>query len=172
MIQLDKILFPTDFSDSSNNALLYAVSLAEEYKAKLFLLHVIEDISNAAYFDMLTAPPLDDMYGEMEKQAWEQLNASIPEKKREVIKWEPLVHRGMPALEIVHTAEELEVGLIVLGTHGRSGLKHMIFGSVAEKVVRMAPCPVLTVRLPEHKVDLPERGNGGPINLDQGGTSA
>ena len=166
MIELKKILCPTDFSDSSSNALLYAVSLAEEYEAKLFLLHVIEDISNAAYFDMLTAPPLDDMYGEMEKQAWNHLNAAIPEKKREIIKWEPLVHRGMPALEIVHAAEELGVGLIVLGTHGRSGLKHIIFGSVAEKVVRMAPCPVLTVRHPEHKMDLPERGNGGPIKND------
>lgn len=161
MIQMKSILFPTDFSDTSQHVLPYAASFAEEFKAKLYILHVIEDISNAAYFDMLTGPPLEEMYTELEKQAWTQLNETLPERKREVVQWEPLIRRGAPALEIVHAAEELEADMIVLGTHGRTGFKHMLFGSVAEKVIRMAPCPVLTVRHPEHKTELPPREENG-----------
>lgn len=158
MIEMKKILFPTDFSDSSDHAVRYAVSFAQEFDAKLYVLHIVEDVSNAAYFDMLAGPPLQEMYAEMEARAWESVKRAVPETKRSDVDWEPLVRRGAPAIEICHTAEELEVDLVVLGTHGRTGLKHMLFGSVAEKVVRMAPCPVLSVRHPDHVMDLPEKG--------------
>ena len=74
---------------------------------------------------------------------------------REKLDAEHLVRRGAPFLETIRCAQELGVDLIVCGTHGRTGLKHALFGSVAEKIVRKAPCPVLSVRHPEHRFEMP-----------------
>ena len=155
MIRMTSILFPTDFSPSSEYAQRYAVSFAKEYGAKLYVLHVIEEMTYAVPFDMLQAPPLADFMADLEVQAQKALNEVLPEEMREALEWEPMVRRGVAFYEILRAARELDVDLIVCGTHGRTGLKHMLFGSVAEKVVRKAPCPVLSVRHPEQKFEWP-----------------
>ena len=155
MIRIKTILFPTDFSESSNHALKYALSFAKEYGAKLHVLHVIEEVAHAIPFDMLQAPPLAEFMTALEEQSRRALDEVVPQELREEIEWDPMVRKGVPFYEIVRAADELKADLIVCGTHGRTGLKHMIFGSVAEKVVRKAPCPVLSVRHPDHKFEWP-----------------
>ena len=158
MIELKAILNPTDFSESSRHASEYACSLARKYKAKLYLLHVIEEVSSAMYFDMMQTPPLVELMAEVEEQARRALDDALPPDLCEGIEVESVIRRGVPFLEIVLCAKELNCDLIVCGSHGRTGLKHALFGSVAEKVVRKAPCPVLSVRHPEHKFEMPSSG--------------
>ncbi len=155
MIEFKSILHPTDFSDPSRHALDHACSLAEKYRAKLYLLHVIEEVSDAAYFDMLQTPPLAELMTEVEGHAKTALEGLLTAEQRSGLDVNLLTRRGIPFLEIVRCADELKCDLIVCGTHGRTGLKHALFGSVAEKVVRKAPCPVLSVRHPEHRFEMP-----------------
>jgi nucleotide-binding universal stress UspA family protein len=155
MIRIKTILHPTDFSEPSKYALTYALSFAEEYNAKLCVLHVIEEVSSALYFDMLQAPPLAQLMADIEKQAQKAMEELIPAETRTKYRAETLIRKGVPFLEIVRCAEETQADIVVCGTHGRTGLKHAIFGSVAEKVVRKSPCPVLSVRHPEHKLVMP-----------------
>ena len=155
MIEVKTILHPTDFSEPSKHALQYALSLAEEFKATLCVLHVIEDVAGAMYFDLLQAPPLAQLMADIEKQAQSALDDLVPRETRARIQTECLIRKGVPFLEIIRCAGEIKADMIVCGTHGRTGLKHALFGSVAEKVVRKAPCPVLSVRHPEHKFEMP-----------------
>jgi len=157
MIRMNTILHPTDFSMSSKHAMDYACSLATEYKAKLCILHVIEEVSGAMYFDMLQTPPLAELMKEIEAQARAALVEVLPREIKEKIEVEYLIRRGVPFLEIVRCADEIDCDLVVCGTHGRTGLKQALFGSVAEKIVRKAHCPVLSVRHPEHKFEMPSR---------------
>jgi nucleotide-binding universal stress UspA family protein len=149
MEEIRKILFATDFSDNSKYALTYALSFARKYDATLYILHVIQQPSY----------PLG-MYAEISFDAMDKFNKNISqavEKEMETLrekdlqgfsKYECLTVPGTPFLEILRLAREKEAGLIIVGTHGRTGLDHVLFGSTAEKVVRRAPCPVLSVRLP------------------------
>ena len=155
MIKLETILHPTDFSEPSNYALKYALSFAEEYKAKLVVCHVIEEVAKAMYFDMLQAPPLAELMADIEAQAQKALDDLVPAEYREKLTIEHVIRKGVPFLEIVRCAEEIRADMIVCGTHGRTGLKHALFGSVAEKIVRKSPCPVLSVRHPEHQFEMP-----------------
>ena len=155
MIKVKKILHPTDFSEPSKHALSYALAFAEEFGADVIILHVIEEIARAMYFDMLQTPPLAQIMSDIEAQADKALHELVPEPYRDTLTVEYLVRKGVPFLQVVACAEEMKADLIVVGTHGRSGLKHVIFGSVAEKIVRKAPCPVLSVRHPELKLLLP-----------------
>lgn len=155
MIRIQTILHPTDFSEPSKYALAYAMSFAEEYNAKVCVVHVIEEVSSALYFDMLQAPPLAQLMADIEKQAQKAMEELIAPDMRAKYRVETFIRKGVPFLEIVRCAEEIHADMIVCGTHGRTGLKHAIFGSVAEKVVRKAPCPVLSVRHPEHKFVMP-----------------
>ena len=155
MIKMKTILHPTDFSEPSRHALGYAVSFAREFEGKLYILHVIEEISSAMYFDMLQAPPLVQLMNDIENQARKALDEILPPEVRGAIPTEYLIRRGVPFLEIIRCAGQIKADVIVCGTHGRTGLKHALFGSVAEKVVRKSPCPVLSVRHPEHKFEMP-----------------
>jgi len=155
MIHMKTILHPTDFSEPSKYAMGYAVAMAEEFGAKLVVVHVIEEISSALYFDMLQTPPLAQLMADIEKQAGKALQDLIPADARAKLKVEYLIRKGAPFLEIIRCAREIQADLIVCGTHGRSGLKHALFGSVAEKVVRKASCPVLSVRHPEQEFEMP-----------------
>jgi len=152
---MNTILHPTDLSEPSKYALLYAISFAEEYRAKLYLLHVIEEISQAIYFDMLHAPPLAELMSDIEEQVSKAMDDLVPADVRQRIVVEKIIRRGVPFLEVIRCAEEIGADLIVCGTHGRTGLKHALFGSVAEKIVRKAPCPVLSVRHPKHRFEMP-----------------
>ena len=156
MIKMGSILHPTDFSDSSKHALDYAVSFAREFGGKLYLLHVIEEVPSTMYFDMLQTPPLAEVLADIEEQAAKALEGLLTPDMSEGLDVECLIREGVPFLEIIRCAKELNVDMIVCGTHGRTGLKHVLFGSVAEKVVRKAPCPVLSVRHPEHKFEMPD----------------
>ncbi len=155
MQAIKTILHPTDFSESSKHAMSYAISFAQEFQAKLVLLHVIEEISSALYFDMLQAPPLTQLMVNIEKQARQALDEVLPPELRGKLPAEYILRKGVPFVEILNCATHVKADMIVLGTHGRTGLKHALFGSVAEKVVRKASCPVLSVRHPSQKFVMP-----------------
>jgi nucleotide-binding universal stress UspA family protein len=149
MIDLRRILVPTDFSRSSENALAYAAAFAEKFGAEVVLLHVVQDLALFVPEAVMAAPPLTAPVGQFlaaARQALEHAAAGVGG-----VTIRPEVAEGVPYEEIVRQAREHDVDLIVMGTHGRTGLAHVLLGSVAEKVVRRAPCPVLTVRHPEHE---------------------
>jgi nucleotide-binding universal stress UspA family protein len=151
MIDLHRILVPTDFSKHSQNALTYAIAFAEKFQAELYLLHVVQDL---AVFvpDMVTvAPPPAPAMEQLTNAARQALDRVVRDHKLERFSLHREVREGAPFYEIVRFAQEATIDLIIMGTHGRGGLAHVLLGSVAEKVVRKAPCPVLTVRHPEHE---------------------
>lgn len=150
-MNVKKILFPTDFSEGSYNALPYAADMAKHYGAKLYLLHVIQDIAEATGW-YVPHVSLDELYRDMEKNAAKEIDRYGIEELRGIKDIERIVVKGRPYEEILKFAGENKADLIVIGTHGRKGLDRVIFGSTAEKVVRDAPCPVLSVRLPDHEV--------------------
>jgi nucleotide-binding universal stress UspA family protein len=149
MIEIKSILFPTDFSEYSNHALKYAVALAESFKAKLVVLHVCEHpIAGSgieAYHFAIPEYVLD--LEQHERKALDVLVGQLRDKHLDI---EPVFIIGKAYHEIVKTAKEHEVDVITMATHGSKGISHLVFGSTAEKVVRLAPCPVLTVKHPEH----------------------
>ncbi len=155
MIKIEKILFPTDFSEHSKHAFSYALSFAKEYGAKLYMLHVIEDVqylANAYMFDVPIMPSFSDMEQSRLKEMQEFIDREVSDPTMEI---EKLIRHGRPFIEIIQVAREEKVDLIVTATHGRGGLEHVVFGSTAEKVVRKAPCPVLSIRLPGHEFSMP-----------------
>jgi nucleotide-binding universal stress UspA family protein len=148
-MEIKKILFATDFSEGSSSSLPYAVSIAKQYGAKLYFVHVIYDVVKTSGW-YVPHVSMDELYRDMEKNAKAQLEKSFIEEIRGYKDVEHVVLKGTPYEEISRFAEENKIDLIVIGTHGRKGLDRMLFGSTAEQVVRYAPCPVLTVRLPKH----------------------
>ena len=144
---LHRILVPTDFSPPSASALAMARELATRFGASIHLLHVLEDPYVAGSY----AP---EVYGYVPaglRETWQrtaetQLLAVFPEREREPFRAKSTVVFGSPARTIVEYADSNGFDLIVMGTHGRGGVAHLLLGSVAERVVRTAPCPVLTVR--------------------------
>ncbi len=148
MIKLKNILCPLDFSENSQEALQYAMHLMlKDDDATLYLVHVVDsrvfDYSGPMYEQEV---PL--MRVELDQSTREQLEkkllAEVPEEIQNRV--ETTILFGVPFLEIIMAAKDKNIDLIVIGTHGRTGLAHMIMGSVAEKVVRKAPCPVLSVK--------------------------
>ena len=153
MIRIKRILIPIDFSETSTAAVGYGVDLAERYGAAVHLLHVIEKSA---------VPPEPEFpLGIFEGQtvARERLVDVLNAAQRKAFRSEVAVNIGSPSLEIIRYAKEHDIDVIVMGTHGRSGVSHMLMGSVAEKVVRKAPCPVLTVRHPEREFVMPEEAD-------------
>ena len=140
-----KILLPSDFSDCSAEAARAARRLAERFGARLLVLHVLDE--PAALDPMFRGEvPLELLRGRMEQYAREGMEAFLAAHLQGVPGVETRIASGVPFREILREAREAGADLIVIGTHGRTGVEHVIFGSTAEKVVRMAPCPVLTVR--------------------------
>jgi len=142
---IKKILLPTDFSEGSKNALPYAMELAKQYNASLYLIHVIYDLSQASGLHVPHVN-LDQLYLEIEAQAKKELERFGLEEFRGLNVHREII-RGVPYEEIIKFAEKNQIDLIVIGTHGRKGLEKLFFGSTAEQVVRRAPCAVLTVRI-------------------------
>ena len=162
MVKMKTILHPTDFSGPSEYALGYAVAFAKEFEAKLYLLHVIPDITIGMYSGISPIPlrtqrTIDpgQLMMDIEKQVSKALEDVLPPEVRGTIPVEYLIRNGVAFLEIIRCADQIKADMIVCGTHGRTGLKHAIIGSVAENVVRKSPCPVFTVRHPEHKFEMP-----------------
>ncbi len=148
-MQISRILFATDFSEGSSQALPYATDIARQYSAKLFLIHVIYDVVKSAGW-YVPHVSVDEIYHDMEKRARAELEKNLTEDMRGMKDFEYVVLRGIPYEEIVKFAADNKIDLVVLGTHGRKGIDRMLFGSTAEQVVRNAPCPVLSVRIPKH----------------------
>ena len=140
MIELRNLLLPVDFSEPSLKATEYAVTLAKRFAATLHLLHVIED--PVVYLPMFESYPLPTRE-QFETYAQDRLENWIPDADCEGLKIERLWRHGKPNIEIIDYAEDSRIDLIVIGTHGRGVAAHLLLGSVAEKVVRKAPCPVL-----------------------------
>lgn len=161
MIELKRILFPTDLSSASEGAREYALMLAERFDAELHLLHVIHDwVERVPEFGMGLSVPAYAEQGParrrtLEENAIRQLAALTPPEWQEKHRVTIAVKEGQPFLEIISYARAHEIDLIVLGTHGRGVVAHALLGSVAERVVRKAPCPVLTVRPRSHKFVMP-----------------
>ncbi|MEX0703235.1 MAG: universal stress protein [Planctomycetales bacterium] len=155
MIRLARILLPTDFSDNSALALNYAAAFAEKFQAELHLLHVVQDLVAMVPEPGLAFPPPGEYMNELKASA-EQSLARLPDPATaNIASVVRVVRQGPPFVEIIRYAREQEIDLIVMGTHGHSGLAHVFLGSVAEKVVRKAPCPVLTIRSGEHQFVMP-----------------
>jgi nucleotide-binding universal stress UspA family protein len=144
-MQFRHILAPTDFSEYSKKAVASALELAQTFGAKLSILHVIElpPYPIEGYVPpSLSATFLEDL----ERQATEDLAQLVPEAESAKVEVERLVAVGTPARTIIETAEAEHVDLIVMATAGRTGFSHLVMGSIAERVVRTASCPVLTIR--------------------------
>jgi nucleotide-binding universal stress UspA family protein len=154
MISLKQILVPTDFSDASGAAVRYGRAFAAAFQGSLHLLHVIEDPFIYAPVSEGYVPPLT-FYEDMETAARAQLERVLTPEERTECHAELVTQKGSPFVEIIRYARSRNIDLIVMGTHGRGAIAHMLMGSVAERVVRKAPCPVLTVRHPEHEFVMP-----------------
>ncbi len=150
MIKLKRILVPTDFSDSARNALTYGTSFAHEYGAELLLLHVVETIA-VGYASDLFPVPMAEVFDEISGYAKGELAKLGAEARGRVGAVREILVQGKPSAEIIRLAREEEVDMIVLGTRGKGMLDKAIFGSTTERVVRGAPCPVLTCHLAEHE---------------------
>ncbi|OOP57497.1 MAG: hypothetical protein AYP45_02845 [Candidatus Brocadia carolinensis] len=153
MISIKNILCPVDYSVYSEMALKYAIEFAEKYRAKLYLMHVLDirvyDINEPELYNVNI---VDE---ETIAKLRERLLRCVTEDTRGKIPVEAIILQGVPFSEIIRASKEHKIDLIVIGTHGRTGISHAIMGSVAEKVVRKAPCPVLTIRHPEHDFIMP-----------------
>jgi nucleotide-binding universal stress UspA family protein len=154
MIQLARILLPTDFSEFSSEATNYACAFAEQFDAELHLLHVLE-IHRSTTPDLAMGLALPSRIKESREAAEKALENVLDSKWAEGRKVVKATAEGPPFSEIIRYAKQHDVDLIVMGTHGRSALVHVLIGSVAEKVVRKAPCPVLTVRPEGHQFVMP-----------------
>jgi len=148
-MEIKKVLFATDFSEGAKNALPYACDIATRWEAKLYLVHVIYDMTKTAWY--VPHSSLEDVYADLEQSARKELDKTFIDEMRKYKDIEHIILKGTPYEEIVKFAETNNVDLIVLATHGRTGLDRLLFGSTAEQVVRYAPCPVLSVRLPKHR---------------------
>jgi nucleotide-binding universal stress UspA family protein len=159
------ILVPTDFSDPAHSALRYAVEEATVHHARITLLHILPAHTGTDVYYVTGAPRAPTNFDPV---LGGRLSTTLPTPQPSVVRqdhhaealtqlhdlmpatfagtWEVEVATGSPAEAIIHVAQERAVDLIVMGTHGRTGLQHVLLGSIAEKVVRLAPCPVLTVR--------------------------
>jgi nucleotide-binding universal stress UspA family protein len=149
MASIQRVLLATDFSETSTYAAEYAVLIAKQFGAALHVLHVVENVSPILMDGLAYLPP--DFFEEMEKAAAEKLERVIARDKRDKLAVTLTMRRGAPFVEIVKYAKEQNMDLIVLGTHGRGAIAHALMGNIAEKVVRKASCPVLTIRHPAHE---------------------
>ncbi len=146
MISIKKVLHPTDFSDNSTDALEYALSVCAWQKAELVLLHVCEMFEFAPPEYYMDEAEIAHQLKARLDAVKKMLDAKAAQYKDTVPAITTVAIGGKPCTEILRYAEEQNVGMIVLGTHGRTGLAHFLIGSTAERVVRMSPCPVLTIR--------------------------
>jgi nucleotide-binding universal stress UspA family protein len=150
VIDLHQVLVPTDFSQCSKHALDYGVALSDRFGARLHLLHVVQDLALFIPDMVMVAPPVAPSVTELKQAATGAFDRLIADNGLDPAKLVREVREGAPFYEILEYAKEADIDLIVMGTHGHTGLAHVLLGSVTAKIVRQAPCPVLTVRHPEH----------------------
>ena len=157
MIALKHVLVPTDFGEASEAALNYARELARAFNARLTVLHVADNVLAGAIGIEGYVGAYPDFQRSLEESAKRQLEAAVTDEDRREFNANGVLRTSAsPAWAIVNYARDADVDLIVMGTHGRGPMAHLFMGSVAERVVRTAPCPVLTVKHPEHEFLLPD----------------
>lgn len=148
-LRLKRILVPVDFSDHSVKAMRYAVRFAEQFGASLVLVHVAEPVR---YPESIIIPPaMEEANRELVKRTRAALAKFAAREVPARLACQNVVRLGSAYEEIAAAAKDTDADLIVIATHGHTGLKHLVLGSTAERVVRHAPCPVLTVREREHE---------------------
>ena len=149
-INIQRILVPIDFSEHSKNALKYAIPFAQQFHAAIDLIYVVEPTIYPADFSFgqIGFPNVEE---ELRTRGGEELEHLMQKEIAGKVPSRNVVRTGKPFYEINQYALEEHISLIIIATHGHSGMEHMLFGSTAEKVVRKAPCPVLVVRSGEHE---------------------
>ncbi len=155
MLTLKTVLVPTDFSDASESALRYGKAMARAFGASLHVVHVMEDLLAHAWAAEVYVASMPQLRDEIEKESRQRLGTLLTDGELKELRAETALLAGNPFLEIVRYAKAHNIDLIVMGTHGRGPIAHMLLGSVAEKVVRKSPCPVLTVREAQHEFVMP-----------------
>ena len=157
-----RLLAPTDFSEPSLKALDYALDLASPTGSNVRMIHVLQPSADYLNFDTLSVLRPDE---EAEAECEEEMRRVAHQRRhtRAEITWKVAV--GRPAAEIIEAAKEFRAELLVVSTHGRTGLKHLLLGSVAERIVRYAPCPVLIVRKHEREITPPPEYHSMGINV-------
>jgi nucleotide-binding universal stress UspA family protein len=154
MLTIQRILFPTDFSEPADHAWTYALTFAREFNAELHVLHVVTPPPrlSEAYAGYVNPEAL--LEG-LQVEATAALERLLQDAKNRGLVCQSALRVGVDFTQIIDYALASRVDLIVMATHGRTGLAHALLGSVAEKVVRKAPCPVLTVKHPAAKIEMP-----------------
>lgn len=144
MKKIEKVLFPIDFSENFEVLLPWVATIVNTFDATLYVLFVAQDLAD---FSAIHVPHgnLQQFQKEVLDAAQKKMSATAQEAFKDFKKLEPRVAQGAPADKILEVAKQEKVDLIIMGTHGRKGLERAIFGSVCDKVVRNAPCPVLTI---------------------------
>lgn len=148
-IALKKILVPVDFSEHSKKALRYALSFARQFNAHLELIYVVEPTIYPSDFGFGQVG-FPDVEKELHEKASQELRALIAADVPTHVRTTSVVSTGIPFVEITTYAKAENIDLIIIATHGRTGVEHILFGSTAEKIIRKAPCPVLVIRAEEH----------------------
>lgn len=154
MVEIKTILVPIDFSGSARDALAYAKTVAERFDASLHLVHVLPDPHEGLWSIAAAGASAASVATRWVREAESLLGQLLTDDERAARRAEVAVLEGHAFVEIVRYAKDHDIDLIVMGTHGRGPIEHMLVGSVAEKVVRQAPCPVLTVRTGQPKFSL------------------
>ncbi len=145
MLEINRILFPIDFTGNSSKILPYVLSVSEKYNSMIYLLNVIEDLSKWGGISHIPHIPLDQYQKEAFKGAEKTLNRVCEEQLQNCPNFKRKIVSGDPVQEILKTIESEGIDLVIMGTHGRKGLEHVFFGSVAENVVKKSSAPVLTI---------------------------
>ncbi len=147
MKTFSNILVAVDFSENSEHAFDYAVTLASQFNAELTVLHVINEPVDLRGF-YVPHISFEQLEKEIEESAVKMMERFCSSRMGTFTNFRTAIVTGIPYDEIITAAARMDASLIVLGTHGRTGLDRILFGSTAERVVRSAPCPVLSVRMP------------------------
>lgn len=150
MKSFERILTAIDFSENSEYAFEYALTLAKRFDAELTVMHVINEPVDLRGF-YVPHISFEQLEKEIEEGAFKMMDKFCRSRLGDFTNFKTSIVSGIPYEEIIRKAEETGASLIVMGTHGRRGLDHLIFGSTAERVVRGASCPVLSIRLPAEK---------------------
>jgi len=151
---ISKILIPTDFSQPARHAFTYAVDLNRLFGARLYLVHVLQDFTEFSEYN-LSPTILPQLYLEFEQNATNKLEEMVRHIVPGHMHCDTYILHGVPFYEIIQFSRTEQVDLIVVGSHGRTGLKHVLFGHTAEKIVKKSRCPVLSVRHPEAEFAMP-----------------
>ena len=154
MPQISRIIVPIDFSEYSKKAFRYAVDFARTFSAELIVVYVVEPVIYPADFSFGQVA-LPSVEVELQTRGRHQLELLIQNEVPADITARPMVRSGKPFVEIIQAAKEEQADLIIIATHGHSGIEHVLFGSTAEKVVRKAGCPVLSIRSADTEFVMP-----------------